>query len=308
MGTTERDAWLAGKADYGAVEVVIALDNLVVRRGLAEALRYSGFAHIAEAGAVEDLRALLQEKSFDVVVTGSELRGKFVGGMVSELRAGRLSHHAFPVVMIYLSQGAPEHVSKVIDGGPDDMLLLPVVPGQLMARLEILAERRKPFIVTHDYIGPDRRKEPRPGAQTVPLLDVPNPLKARLANIAEEALKAEIRAAGQRLGGLKTEAMAVQLRWLEKTLATALVQGMPPAAMLHPHLVRLKRICGELLGRLKSEVDGQPLPNIAELAGAVQAILQGGPTVELLEALPALCGAVADDVRRRLVKAPAASA
>ena len=38
----------------------------------------------------------------------------------------------------------------------DDLLLMPVAPAQVMTRIDNLMQGRKPFIVTHDYIGPDR--------------------------------------------------------------------------------------------------------------------------------------------------------
>jgi hypothetical protein len=39
--------------------------------------------------------------------------------------------------------------------------------------------RRKPFVVTADYIGPDRRSAPRPNTAQAPQTVVPNPIKRK---------------------------------------------------------------------------------------------------------------------------------
>jgi hypothetical protein len=51
-------------------------------------------------------------------------------------------------------------------------------------RIRQLGERRKGFVVTSDYIGPDRRRTPRPGDP--PCLEAPNPLKLRALDTATD--------------------------------------------------------------------------------------------------------------------------
>jgi response regulator RpfG family c-di-GMP phosphodiesterase len=71
-------------------------------------------------------------------------------------------------------------VREVADCGADDLLVQPASRKQLTQRVEMLTYKRKPFVVTSNYIGPDRRTGPRPGKQIITPKIVPNVLLARV--------------------------------------------------------------------------------------------------------------------------------
>lgn len=70
-------------------------------------------------------------------------------------------------------------VEKVADCGADALLVKPFAPKQLIERIEFLANRRKKFVVTSGYVGPDRRKD-QTRESPIPLIDVPNTLRAKV--------------------------------------------------------------------------------------------------------------------------------
>jgi hypothetical protein len=105
-------------------------------------------------------------------------------------------------------------IHKVADCGPDAILLLPLQPGQIESRLDILGNSRKPFVVTRGYTGPDRRNGPRDGAEVIPEIPVPNPLAARINRVSEMTLQREIDAASKRLATLRMRRYGIQLHWL----------------------------------------------------------------------------------------------
>ena len=85
----------------------------------------------------------------------------------------------------------PELVRKIIDSGADDLVVKPISVGHLLERVQSLVYKRKPFVVTTDYVGPDRHRTPSRMAETA-LIDVPNPLKARITG-EEETVSAQTR-------------------------------------------------------------------------------------------------------------------
>ena len=60
------------------------------------------------------------------------------------------------------------------------MVSAPLSPQQILVRIKALAKNRAPFVVTSDYIGPDRRRLEREVSK-IPLFDVPNSLQEKVA-------------------------------------------------------------------------------------------------------------------------------
>jgi hypothetical protein len=116
-------------------------------------------------------------------------------------------------------------------------------------RVKALAERRKRFVVTMDYIGPDRRREARgSGAECV---EVPNPLNVRgMQNLAEEEadrhIAAAIRLGKETLNSQKIRRDAVQLclQW------RMLEQRTPGARDFREILPRINRLAAGMQQRL----------------------------------------------------------
>ncbi|WP_170245011.1 hypothetical protein [Pararhodospirillum oryzae] len=92
--------------------------------------------------------------------------------------------------MVALS-GLPQHhkVHSLVNAGVDDLISLPVAPQALVTRILGLVNRRRPFVVTSDYTGPDRRRVSRhhPSAPGL-LLDVPNTLRLKAAGQYDQGL------------------------------------------------------------------------------------------------------------------------
>jgi response regulator RpfG family c-di-GMP phosphodiesterase len=74
----------------------------------------------------------------------------------------------------------PERVRSVVNAGIDDLLTKPISSGHLTSRIKALAMARKPFVVTSEYIGPDRRslEERKSG---IPQVEVPNTLNVKVS-------------------------------------------------------------------------------------------------------------------------------
>lgn len=151
-----------------------------------QALMANGYTSLREFDTLEGFASLLAVVQPDMVFMDIDMPGGDAISLVRDLRHGKLGVN--PYLPVILTTWEPQHrvVKRVIDAGADDLLVKPLSTRILLERIEALAWNRKPFVVTSDYIGPDRRKADARRDSTVPLIEVPNPLRARLQGEAND--------------------------------------------------------------------------------------------------------------------------
>ncbi len=289
----------SGKIDYSTVQILLAVDNPVVRRGLNDAFQHAGFNRCTESLDQVTFQNAIDESSFDLIIMNPEIGGFFLAPMIAEMRADRIRHHPFPIVIMLLAESQKGYIGKVIDCGPDAIFLLPVAPGSLLDRIDSFAAHRKPFVVTQDYIGPDRRKEARPGTEQIPLLEVPNPVRARTRRAPAHLLQSEIDTAKIQLNTLKLERYAVQFRWLDRAVNTLFKQSEVDHAKLAAAARRMKQIAEDLPARLRGDLDMRMTGLIDELVGGADAVLRDGSSInrQRLDGVLANCRAIAEGIQ-----------
>lgn len=200
--------------DFKDVEVLIGSGVPLLSKQLYDALKSIGVGRVVEVASAEEVAFQIRQENFDLLVLGSEIKDVFIGDLVKQMRNGRLGDHPFPVVIMLAGTANPEEIHRIGDCGADTILLTSSAAQQLGARVNALALERKPFLVTHAYIGPDRRKNKRPDDRSVPSLEVPNPLAAKTRRGGTLALPREIKSALETLNQKKIEGHGIQLRWL----------------------------------------------------------------------------------------------
>jgi hypothetical protein len=120
-------------------------------------------------------------------------------------------------------------VGRVLDSGADDLVLRPFSAATLGQRIRTHVERRKGFVVTTDYVGPDRRRDAtRPS--NVNLFDPPNSLEMKVRfglspEVVAQRLDAELKVACDILHSekLRRDAFQICILW-------RLIQSRPAAA------------------------------------------------------------------------------
>ena len=208
-----------------------------------------GFRRVDLAPSLDILRERLKQRPPDLLlveVAGSETE---VCGLVQEVRQGTLGDNPFIVIVVTTWRRDGTIVGQVLNSGADDLIARPVSAHMLGERVRALAERRKRFVVTMDYIGPDRRREARgSGAECV---EVPNPLNVRgMQHLAEEEadrhIAAAIRLGKETLNSQKIRRDAVQLclQW------RMLEQRTPGARDFREILPRINRLATGMKQRL----------------------------------------------------------
>lgn len=260
------------------VRLVIADPSPMIRTGLRGALFSIGFRTISETSSFIKLHDLIEQDAIDLLITSSELEGNDTGFLVSEMRNQRLGINPFLVVITLLANAEPDYVKKVIDSGADDLLLMPVQPDQLILRIEKLTRRRKPFVVTHDYTGPDRRTKARAfETHSAPMLEVPNPLKFRAESSSLDGtrLNRMVGESSTTLNRMKIERYVVQIDWLVTHIHATIRDNVTADPMaLTPYTGRLSVVAEDMVRRMR----GTPAE---PLSGPVSELLTTAKRLEI---------------------------
>jgi CheY-like chemotaxis protein len=97
---------------------------------------------------------------------------------IQTLRQGLTVDNPFLVIIVTAWEKSNTLVASALNSGADDLLLRPFSIATLGRRIQSHIEKRKGFVITADYIGPDRRRDQsRPS--NVELFHPPNSLKVK---------------------------------------------------------------------------------------------------------------------------------
>jgi DNA-binding NarL/FixJ family response regulator len=233
--------------------VVVAIANPIVRRALGDAFRQRGAEELAEVSDYEVLRQVLKSSVVDMLVADDNLSELFVGELVRDIRRGELHEHPFPLVIMLAHRQEEKDLRALMDCGPDAIVLTPVSVAELARKIDSLAAGRKQFVITRDYIGPDRRSAPRAGAAPALTLEAPNPLGA---GVDRGAFHAALDRAKSDLKVKRTECTLGQLAWAMKSGNSSDLAEMVP---LVEHLAetapnpKFKAAANGLAGAMRDE-------------------------------------------------------
>ena len=164
------------------VRIVLCDRRTHIINSIKTALNREGFERVELARTIGDLRSQMLTGLPDLIVADVDVReedGTDTLDLIKRLRNGEEGPNPFIVVVVTSWRREATLVKRAVNAGVDDVLLAPISPGQLIGRIEIMIKDRKPFIVTSDYIGPERRKDPKRKSE-IPSFIPPNTLKMKV--------------------------------------------------------------------------------------------------------------------------------
>ncbi len=243
--------------NFEAVQLVVGEPNIQVRNAIKSALQEKGFGHISDHNSLEPVREAATDAHTDLLIVDTHLGGDpdHVCGLLRGIRHHTLGDNPFLPVIALTGDTDKAVVKKLIDAGADHIMGKPVAVTQLEERIVALVRARKPFVVTSDYVGPDRRsakRRPDPDTEEIPLLEVPNVLRAKATGEEDpEAVRAAIEETVAEVNEHKRERNAVRL-----VHAARRVAGAAGAAQLHTdkaakELQSILDICNDLEARTR---------------------------------------------------------
>ena len=214
--------------DFSKVKIHLIVHEPGIRRTVRDVLRSVGFEDVILGSEFEAIRIAITENSPDLIILGSSFPDGDVPALIKDLRHNKIGKDPFLPIISLTPEATEDLVGSIADSGSDDLLVYPLSPTHLRTRIEALVENRKPFVVTRDYIGPDRRgvgsfKE---GPMEVPLLDVPNALKATVkGDMTKQELKTAIAASLRTVNHQRLDRSGYQISWLIRRITAGYETG-----------------------------------------------------------------------------------
>ena len=278
---------------------VLGITNGPVRSAIKGALVSKGFRCLVDAVSMVALHEIIEQDGADLIITTSKLAYDDATMLIREMRHNRLGNNPFIAVIMLLESPDKDELIRVVNAGVDDVLLMPISPSQLFARIEAIKKTRKSFVFTHDYVGPDRRKDERPGTAPALTYEPPNPMKLR-----DDAMIDENRYAVQVRNGLQVYRrimMAVQsrqLEWLAGQVAVGCRDSNIPVKETAANAARLVNIGQDLGKRLSGDEYKDHLSLVMSMVLLARQI-SSDPRASALDTLSKMVDA-AKDLKQRL--------
>lgn len=276
------------------VNVVVCDGRASARNTVRDCLRQFGFQTFTMLNNFEALEMHLRYKMPDLVVTDIALEDGDVCMMTKAMRSGMFGNNPFTPIIVTSWHGEQDILRKAINAGVDDILINPISPKALMTRIDALVNARKPFIVTSDYIGPERRKDPS-RVSTIPYITPPNPLRAKVMGetLDPADLADEIEQARGEVRDEKLRRVGFQISFLVGLVLPALETG-GISDEIRRHVDNLETMADEAVARLK----GSPYESATDLCHSMANVASAinrdpdNPTKKDLELLEPLSAAI----------------
>ena len=208
------------RLSYDSVEALI-YDPVSANRTATRAALYAlGFRRTESVSTFDAFLEAIQNNPPDIVLCEAQGAGEELCGAIQQLRQGSASANPFIVIIVTAWEKSTGLINQVVNSGADDLLLRPFSTALLGQRIEAHIERRKGFVITTDYVGPDRRQSQMRSASAAETFDPPNSLKMKAkdklsSDAIAKRLDAELKVARDRLRleKLKRDSFQVCILW-----------------------------------------------------------------------------------------------
>ena len=223
------------------------------RRTLRTALVAEGFRSIKDISELEVMRDITEKTVPDLIVIDLDLPDGSTSEFINDVRSGNLGMNPFIPIIAVNWDANMESVKPAVDAGVDDLLAAPLSVKALLGRIEGLVKNRKPFVVTSDYIGPDRRRGGRHEASSeIPLFHVPNTLRDKAAGrrVDMTELQTAINSVMFEINEQRLVRNSYQISFLVNLIVKAIKEGAVNREV-EEHIRRLAEIANECGLRLK---------------------------------------------------------
>ncbi len=220
------DAEAMEKLHFEHVDLLLIDPAASARDTLKNILYNQGFRNLHSGTSLDEIREHMNHSMPDLLISETELDGGDFCEFVTKLRHHDVGNNPFLPVIGLTWEPTPDRVRNVVNAGVDDLLTKPLSTGHLVSRIKALVRARKPFVVTSEYIGPDRRSlEERESG--VPQLEVPNTLKVK-ATGQEHSIDVveEINSVVAEINVQKLERYGVQIGFLVDHILPNLEKGV----------------------------------------------------------------------------------
>lgn len=167
------------KDRLGELDIYLGEPNEQVRESMRAMMRGEGLRRTRTFARMDDLLNAIKEAPPDLLIAADDLDPTLFD-MVRDIRHFKIGRNPFIMITLMVKADSDDAVKKAVLAGADDVMIKPVAPGKMLDRVAHLTMNRSPFIVTTDYVGPERRKSGDTRPSKIKQLNVVNTLKAKV--------------------------------------------------------------------------------------------------------------------------------
>ena len=139
------------------VSVLIVDDSAPSLDLLAQVVTGFGVKTLQRAESAKVAQVQLRERTFDLVISATNMAGVDGYELVKWLRLGALEANRYVPVILVSGHTPPSQVFKARDSGANFTVAKPITPKVLLERILWAAREERQFIECDSYLGPDRR-------------------------------------------------------------------------------------------------------------------------------------------------------
>jgi CheY-like chemotaxis protein len=150
------------------VEVLLVDDSIPSLNLMAQVLQGFGVKNLSRADSAKAAQSLLRERSFDLVISATNMTGVDGYELVKWQRRGALEANRYLPVILVSGHTPPSQVFKGRDAGANFTIAKPIAPKIVLERILWAVKEDRQFVECDSYLGPDRRFKndgPPPGVK-----------------------------------------------------------------------------------------------------------------------------------------------
>ena len=191
------------------------------RRHTRDMLNQIGFEKFVDTGDFDGFQSAFGSGNFDLVIGDIGAGRRNVCDLVHRVRHNVFGEDPFPGIILTMADPSESKIREAANSGTDHIIAKPYSPLQVLKRIQTIVDQRERFIVTLNYVGPERREGCR-NSSPDELIKVPNALRAKVRNDPTAlATPRTVRAATKRINRLKVQRHDLEIGVLVELLRNA---------------------------------------------------------------------------------------
>ena len=215
-----------GKIDFSKVSALVCEQGSIIRRSVREALKEIGITQVEEASNIFSARNAIISSDHQIVILNHKMDSADMAQMLQSVRTMEIGRDPFVLAMMVVTIGDEATVKSAVNSGADTVLLTPFSPEQFKKKLMAQVECRRPFVVTRDYVGPERRAEIRTDRNSAIQIPVPNPVLARGQGIPADQYESSVRSTTEAIGVARLKSMSAAIGFECNRLLAGIRDGL----------------------------------------------------------------------------------
>ncbi|THD80617.1 MAG: response regulator [Phenylobacterium sp.] len=137
-------------------------DHQPMREILKSLLFGLGVRHVDEARDAAAAFEMLKFAAYDILLTDYDMAGETGVQLTHRLRRAHANQNRRIAVIMVTGRAEGPVILAARDAGVDEYLIKPLTTASLCQKLDAVLNRRRAFIESDSYMGPDRRRRTLP--------------------------------------------------------------------------------------------------------------------------------------------------